>query len=176
MLLSILLAMHLQIYPQARVQQVTEAKQTELSAVENAEPNIAKPHDWGKELNIFQHNPVVIVKGISLTESKKNAPQPAVEPKKGNLIDYAKGKVVERFGESEWQPFYEIIMRESGWNWQARNKSSGAFGLGQALPASKMGELGKSPEGQIEWVIAYISDRYDTPSSALYWHNSHNWY
>lgn len=84
--------------------------------------------------------------------------------------------VCSRWDTSQWEPFDYIIGRESGWNWQARNKSTGAYGLGQAYPASKMGDLGSTPEGQVQWVVAYIANRYGSPSSAHQFWVTHGWY
>lgn len=71
----------------------------------------------------------------------------------------------------------EIVRRESGCNPHAVNKSSGACGIPQALPCSKIpGGTSASVETQIEWMINYIAARYGTPSAAVSWHNAHNWY
>lgn len=89
---------------------------------------------------------------------------------------YAYDLVSSRWGISEWGAFDYIVGRESGWNWQARNSRTGAYGLGQAYPASKMGELGNTPEGQVQWVVAYIAGRYGSPSSAHQFWVTHGWY
>jgi len=89
---------------------------------------------------------------------------------------YAFELICSRWDASQWGPFDFIVDRESGWNWQARNRSSGAYGLGQALPASKMGDLANTPEGQVQWVVAYIADRYGSPSSAHQFWATHGWY
>jgi hypothetical protein len=60
--------------------------------------------------------------------------------------------------------------KESGWNHRAHNSGSGAHGIPQALPGSKMASHGAdwatSPRVQIAWGLDYISDRYGNPSSA----------
>jgi len=89
---------------------------------------------------------------------------------------YAYDLVSSRWGISEWGAFDYIVGRESGWDWQARNSSTGAYGLGQAYPASKMGELGNTPEGQVQWVVAYIAGRYGSPSNAHQFWVTHGWY
>jgi hypothetical protein len=71
---------------------------------------------------------------------------------------------------------------ESGWNPQALNASSGAFGIPQALPASKMSSAGAdwqtNPATQIRWGLGYIKDRYGSPAAAWAFETSHtpNWY
>lgn len=70
--------------------------------------------------------------------------------------------------------------KESGWSWQASNASSGAFGIPQALPGSKMASVGSdwdtNPITQIKWGLSYISNRYGTPCSAWAQSQSVNWY
>ncbi|MEI6216103.1 MAG: transglycosylase SLT domain-containing protein [Actinomycetes bacterium] len=60
---------------------------------------------------------------------------------------------------------------ESHWNFQARNKRTGAHGIPQALPASKMESVGMdwrtNPVTQIKWGLNYIKVRYGTPCGAL---------
>ena len=61
--------------------------------------------------------------------------------------------------------------RESHWNYQARNKRSGAHGIPQALPAIKMEIIATdwrtNPVTQIRWGLHYIDLRYATPCKAL---------
>ena len=80
----------------------------------------------------------------------------------------------------QWLALKELWTRESNWNHRAINPSSGAYGIPQALPASKMASAGKdwriNPATQIAWGLGYIKQRYGTPAAALAWHNSHNWY
>jgi len=70
--------------------------------------------------------------------------------------------------------------KESGWNTRAHNGSSGAHGIPQALPGSKMSSHGSdwasNPRTQIAWGLDYIRDRYGNPSNA--WSHSVNqgWY
>ncbi|RSS63365.1 hypothetical protein EF912_03575 [Streptomyces sp. WAC07061] len=59
---------------------------------------------------------------------------------------------------------------ESGWRVYATNPSSGAYGIPQALPATKMASAGAdwktNPATQIKWGLKYIDDRYGTPCNA----------
>jgi hypothetical protein len=73
-----------------------------------------------------------------------------------------------RWPASEWSALQSLWMGESGFNNMARNKSSGAFGIPQALPASKMGAaaVGGDPVAQIAWGLNYIAGRYGTPTAA----------
>ena len=70
--------------------------------------------------------------------------------------------------------------RESGWDPHAHNSSSGAYGIPQALPGSKMGAYGSdwadNPTTQIQWGLAYIRDVYGTPCGAWSEFQSQGWY
>jgi len=81
---------------------------------------------------------------------------------------------------SAWAAWNYVAMRESGWNQFARNPSSGAYGIPQALPPSKMGAAANPPQSnpaaQIAWMISYIQGRYGSPQAAAAWEMSHNWY
>ena len=69
---------------------------------------------------------------------------------------------------------------ESGWRWNAENPSSGAYGIPQALPGSKMASAGAdwqtNPATQIEWGLGYIRDVYGSPCGAWGFKQSHGWY
>lgn len=92
------------------------------------------------------------------------------------IEDFAKCEVEKRWGSSQWESFHAIIQKESGWNHLAINKSSGACGLVQSLPCSKLGDNWEDPRHQIMWGIDYIENRYGTPHEALDFHRLHNWY
>lgn len=70
----------------------------------------------------------------------------------------------------------ELIRRESGCNPNAVNRSSGAFGIPQSLPASKIAHCGVDPVCQIQWMQNYVNARYGGWAGAVAWHNAHNWY
>jgi hypothetical protein len=79
-----------------------------------------------------------------------------------------------------WSSLLQLWTRESHWNERAHNPSSGAHGIPQALPGSKMATAGSNWETssatQIAWGLSYISARYDTPCGAWnFWQNNH-WY
>jgi hypothetical protein len=71
---------------------------------------------------------------------------------------------------AEWAAWNTLMMHESGWNQYARNKSSGAYGIPQALPPSKMGAAANPPQSnpaaQISWMIGYIQSTYGDPIRA----------
>jgi len=88
--------------------------------------------------------------------------------------EYAKQRVELVFGEG-WGEFEEIIQKESGWQVGRWNKS-GCAGLGQACPASKLGNSLGDPKGEVDWFINYCQKRYGTPQKALaQWQQKHWW-
>jgi hypothetical protein len=70
--------------------------------------------------------------------------------------------------------------RESGWNEKARNASSGAYGIAQAVPPTKMATVGAdwqtNPVTQIKWGLGYIKGRYKTPCGAWSHSQAKGWY
>ena len=84
------------------------------------------------------------------------------------------------FSEKEYKCLNSLWNKESHWNYKARNKNSGAHGIAQALPASKMNVVSTdwrtNPVTQIRWGLRYISIRYETPCKALAKHNRSNYY
>lgn len=81
----------------------------------------------------------------------------------------------ERFGKNQVAAVNYIVQHESGWNPDAINRSSGAFGLFQALNKPGM-TPGTSVKKQIDWGLNYIADRYATPAKAVSFWKTHHWY
>jgi len=78
---------------------------------------------------------------------------------------------------AQFSCLHTLWNNESGWRVNAHNSSSGAHGIPQALPGSKMGKgWWSSPETQINWGLRYIKKRYGTPCGALSFWNYHRWY
>ena len=103
----------------------------------------------------------------------------------GSLSDYqayAKNLVINTYGWSEYdfECLVKLWNRESGWNPNAHNKSSGAHGIPQSLPASKMASEGAdyytNGYTQIRWGLKYIQGRYGSPSAAWAHSQSKGWY
>jgi hypothetical protein len=100
---------------------------------------------------------------------------------KSQIISHARQEV-SKYGWNTRQHKCLVTLwnRESGWNYKAKNKSSGAYGIPQSLPASKMASAGKdwrtNPKTQIKWGLKYIKIRYQTPCKALSHSNKKGWY
>ena len=106
---------------------------------------------------------------------------PIADGVKGEYQKYALSLLPD-FGwdSSELEPLIYLWNRESGWNPGSHNKRSGAHGIPQALPASKMASEGSdyytNAEPQIRWGLKYIAGRYGSPSAAWAHFQSSGWY
>lgn len=102
-----------------------------------------------------------------------------VDPDSNRALGY---RLMLQFGAAadQWQYLDALWRRESGWNHLAENSSSGAYGIPQSLPGSKMAAVAPdwrtNPETQITWGLAYIAARYGSPQGA--WEHSQRvgWY
>ncbi|MEU3990082.1 hypothetical protein AB0F24_17195 [Streptomyces platensis] len=83
------------------------------------------------------------------------------------------------WSQKQWPALDKLWTRESGWRWNAANPS-GAYGIPQALPGSKMKSAGAdwrtNPATQIKWGLKYIKGRYGSPSAAWAHSQDVNWY
>lgn len=74
------------------------------------------------------------------------------------------------WGDNQYNCLNRLWTRESHWNYKAHNYRSGAHGIAQALPASKMELISSdwrtNPVTQIHWGLRYIDSRYETPCKA----------
>ncbi|MFT9050036.1 phage tail protein [Liquorilactobacillus nagelii] len=79
------------------------------------------------------------------------------------------------FNDMNW-----LVTTESGWKTNATNPSSGAYGLPQSLPGSKMASAGSdwrtNPVTQLKWMYDYVSGRYGTAANAVRFHKINGWY
>jgi uncharacterized protein YabE (DUF348 family) len=109
----------------------------------------------------------------------KNAPVGSTVPA-GDAQQIASGMVAARgWGSDQFSCLVSLWSKESGWRTDAAN-SSGAYGIPQALPGSKMASAGAdwqtSAATQISWGLGYIAGVYGTPCAAWAHSQSYNWY
>lgn len=104
------------------------------------------------------------------------APQPSGSPQQiaeGMLGSYG-------WSSGEFGCLQSLWNQESGWNVCASNPSSGAYGIPQALPGSKMASAGpdwqSNPATQIRWGLGYIKASYGSPCAAWSHEESTGWY
>lgn len=93
----------------------------------------------------------------------------------------AKLWALDRLGWTQYRCLSAIVEHESGWRLTARNRTSGAYGLPQALPGSKMAVAGAdwrtNPTTQLRWATDfYIPARYGTACGAWRFWQEHRWW
>lgn len=89
---------------------------------------------------------------------------------------YAAGQLARYgWGQDQFPPLVKLWNQESGWNPNAVNTSSGAYGIPQALGHGHPYNLGDY-KAQIDWGLNYIQGRYGSPSAAWAHEQRYNWY
>lgn len=109
------------------------------------------------------------------------APPPGVIVDRAAAKAYAASRVAAYgWGSEQFRCLDLLWTRESGWRADAYNASSGAYGIPQSLPGSKMASAGSdwrtNAATQIDWGLSYISARYGTPCGAWAHSEAYNWY
>jgi hypothetical protein len=83
-------------------------------------------------------------------------------------------------GQEQFNCLEPLWDRESHWNYKSLNHSSGAYGIPQAVPGSKMASAGAdwktNPITQVDWGIHYVNGRYGSSCGAWNFWRSHHWY
>lgn len=114
-------------------------------------------------------------------EAEASKPAPAPAPAQNETPQEIAKRLLAEYGWSnQWDSLNQLIMHESSWNPLAENPYSGAYGLGQSLPANKMASHGDdwrtNPETQLRWTFDYIKGRYDDPNGAWSAWQRKGWY
>ena len=98
----------------------------------------------------------------------------------GESLSAARAFALSSLGPTQFACVDDLWHRESGWRWWAENKSSGAYGIPQALPGSKMAKAGEdwrtNPVTQVKWGLMYIDGRYGTACNAWRHFQQKGWY
>ena len=122
----------------------------------------------------------VSASAMSLVSSASASVELARTPKGAREV--AKELMDEKYGwgKKQYACLDDLWIKESNWNYRASNKRTGAHGIPQALPATKMDSAGTdwrtNPVTQISWGLRYIEVRYDTPCKAWAKFKRSNWY
>ena len=109
------------------------------------------------------------------------APPPGVVVDRAAAKAYAASRLPSYgWGSDQFRCLDLLWTRESGWRADAYNRSSGAYGIPQSLPGSKMASAGAdwrtNAATQINWGLGYIDARYGSPCSAWAHSEAVNWY
>ena len=114
--------------------------------------------------------------------ARRVADQQGYEPGTTDPREMARQILQNKFGygPDQFSCFNDIIIRESNWDIDATNPSSGAYGIPQALPGTKMASVADdwrtNPATQIVWAVGYMDDRYGSPCQAWGFWSANNWY
>jgi hypothetical protein len=153
---------------------------TTVSAASGAEGTTATSEGIAAERRslIQQAAAVAAVAGATATTPPKAKRRPPGRPKakvkpKAPVTPRAMAQVLvtkRGWSSAEFHCLDELWTRESGWDPHNENGGSGAYGIPQSLPGSKMASFGSdwrsNPMTQIKWGLWYIADRYSTPCNA----------
>ncbi|MFC4502238.1 MULTISPECIES: transglycosylase SLT domain-containing protein [Streptomyces] len=112
--------------------------------------------------------------GLAMTAAPAHAATPA-SPSKAQAIAH---RMIP--DAAQYNAFSHIVKHESNWDVDATNASSGAYGLVQALPGSKMASAGSdwktNAQTQIKWGLDYMNSRYGSPVGAWNFWQANGWY
>lgn len=143
----------------------------------------------GETKKINERIDKVILVGTKVIEEVKEVEE-VVETPKNEYVEAPKAVTIGGSKESwmaaagiteaNWSYVNYIINNESGWNFRISNPSTGAYGLPQALPGSKMASAGSdwatNPVTQLKWMNSYVVSRYGSWKGAYNFWLSNGWY
>lgn len=137
------------------------------SLTPRAQPKVIKP-------------PVVVENLTPPTPKPQNKKQEEPPKVATTSVAAAKRYALDRLGSTQYSCIDKIFTRESNWRTFARNSSSGAYGIPQALPGSKMAVIADdwrtNPITQVRWGIRYVNGRYGSACAAWRFHQNNGWY
>ncbi len=119
------------------------------------------------------------IASVTITPAKK---QVEVHGTKPEYMPYTGGGTKSEWlaastiPEADWGYADWLVQKESGWNPNARNRSSGACGLAQALPCSKVPGDPHNPVNSLNWMNGYVKGRYGTWANAVAHSKAKGWY
>lgn len=119
------------------------------------------------------------VKTTKKASKKKTTKKKTTKVKTASISEYQNyAKSVGNYNDKQMSCLINLWNKESGWNPNSVNKSSGACGIPQALPCNKIKKQqgSNSWKAQIRWGINYITYRYKTPCGAWKHFKNKGWY
>lgn len=155
-----------------------------------------------REIDPQSFVPVVVAEPLIIVDPNLNKstpaprPRPKVQPspiiknltlpplvqhnRVSSTVGDAKAYALNRLGSTQYYCLDKIAIHESNWNPFDLNSSSGAYGIPQALPGSKMAWAGSdwrtNPVTQVKWMIHYMNGRYGSACSAWDFWIGNRWY
>jgi len=171
------------LLPSANALEILSPSEVEVDVTKSSavvEPVVTAAQLFGEDDLAATASGAIFSSEIALVSSVSRQVELARTPLGAKKV--AKSILLDEYGfsEKEYACLNTLWTKESHWNYKARNKSSGAHGIAQALPASKMNVISTdwrtNPVTQIRWGLRYISIRYETPCKALAKHKRSNYY
>jgi len=130
-----------------------------IQAVNNNNIALVKGQPYIKESIVIAKEELKPLKTVVFTPDRETI-------KLINKYPDLSSKIKDTFGD-DWTYTAQLIKEESSFNKYAINPTSGACGLGQSLPCSKMDCDLADEQCQLDWMKKYIKNRYKTPQRAL---------
>lgn len=127
----------------------------------------------GKEVERKQIASITIVEAVTQVEIVGTKPNTLPYNGGGTKSDWLADSNI---AEADWGYADFMVTRESGWNPNAVNASSGACGLAQALPCSKLGPNWNNPVVALNWMNSYVVGRYGSWQGAYNFWLANHWY
>lgn len=127
----------------------------------------------GQEVERKEINSVLLTPAKPQVEIRGTKPEYMPYTGGGNKTEWLASSSIsqEDWGYADW-----LVQKESGWNPNARNRSSGACGLAQALPCSKVPGDPHNPVNSLNWMNSYVKGRYGSWANAVAHSKSKGWY
>jgi hypothetical protein len=127
---------------------------------------------------------LVVAQTMAIAPNLIPEPHPAATPRVPNprptmpTLAEAQAWARRQLGATQYACLDRIVWRESRWNPLAENRRSGAFGLFQTYPASRLDSFGnrRDPMVQMRWGLGYIHGRYGTPCRAIDHIHAYGWF
>ncbi|MBG0830981.1 lytic transglycosylase domain-containing protein [Planomonospora sp. ID67723] len=141
----------------------------------------AHPGEWSAQAaHRSGQSTGTVHRGVWSTEAEPQD-RPRARTAKGRNKAIAFRLVSRRaWSDDQFRCLDRLWTRESNWNHRAHNRYTGAYGIPQALPGSKMsgsgGDWRSNPATQINWGLRYIKGRYGSPCGAWGHFQARNWY
>lgn len=145
--------------------------------------------EWNDTITITQEQPTTTQELKATQYNKKNTKKKKSKKKKvyktykkiktaNKETYYQYAKEQGGYDDEQMGCLINLWNKESGWNPNSRNKSSGACGIPQAYPCSKIKKQQGSNDwkAQIRWGINYIGSKYKSPCKAWKYWKKHYWY
>jgi hypothetical protein len=146
-----------------------------------AEPTVDRERSISVSRSDDRRDEVDRTKALVLSQESGGQVTRTKELASGDPRDIARAMLAEYgWSQSQFGCLDSLFTRESNWSPTAANRYSGAYGIPQALPGTKMASAGAdwryNPETQIRWGLGYIQARYGSPCGAWGHSQSHGWY